>query len=40
MFLEKYGAHAKITFNIQAFDLGADESIYYKAPERGKSWPC
>ncbi len=34
MCLEKYGVRAKITMNIQSFDLGIDESIYYKAQER------
>jgi hypothetical protein len=34
MCLEKYGVHAKITFNIQGFDVGIDEPIYYKPQAR------
>lgn len=31
MCLKKYGVVARITFNVQGYDLGIDEPIYYKA---------
>jgi len=30
----KYGVRATITFNLQGFELGIDEPIYYKAQAR------
>lgn len=34
MCLREYGVIAKITFNIQGFDVGVDGPIYYKEQER------